>query len=46
MSEEDSERINYAKDRRIACKYGVKCYQKSNVHHAKYKHPPKPTKQV
>ncbi|XP_066145143.1 histone PARylation factor 1 [Euwallacea fornicatus] len=27
-------------DTRIACKYGVRCYQKNSVHLQKYKHPP------
>lgn len=31
----------YVKDPRIACKYGVKCYQRNPLHHQKYKHPPK-----
>lgn len=30
----------FAKDTRIACRYGVKCYQKNPVHQEKYKHPP------
>ncbi|XP_043267939.1 histone PARylation factor 1 isoform X2 [Venturia canescens] len=31
----------YKKDCRIACQYGIKCYQKNPTHHEKYKHPPK-----
>lgn len=30
----------YSKDPRIACKYGLKCYQKNPQHHITYKHPP------
>nr|CAD7393184.1 unnamed protein product [Timema cristinae] len=29
------------KDKRIPCKYGSKCYQKNEIHHKKYNHPPK-----
>nr|CAD7448672.1 unnamed protein product [Timema bartmani] len=29
------------KDKRIPCKYGSKCYQKNELHHKKYNHPPK-----
>lgn len=31
----------FEEDSRIACQYGIKCYQKNPSHHAKYKHPPK-----
>ncbi|XP_014294927.1 histone PARylation factor 1 isoform X2 [Microplitis demolitor] len=27
-------------DPRVACQYGVRCYQKNPEHHEKYKHPP------
>ncbi|XP_046748246.1 histone PARylation factor 1 [Diprion similis] len=30
----------YVKDPRIPCNYGVKCYQKNQIHRDKYKHPP------
>lgn len=33
-------RQKYVDDPRIACQYGVKCYQKNQVHLQKYKHPP------
>ncbi|KAM3967953.1 LOW QUALITY PROTEIN: histone PARylation factor 1 [Aphomia sociella] len=36
MSEE---MLEYDKDTRTPCKYGVKCYQKNPAHHAKFKHP-------
>lgn len=43
---DDKEHLDYVKDKRIACKFGVKCFQKNPLHHKKYKHPPKPTAQV
>lgn len=31
---------DYKNDKRIPCKYGIKCFQKNPVHRGKYKHPP------
>ncbi|KAK0077853.1 hypothetical protein PV325_003376 [Microctonus aethiopoides] len=36
----ENEMKTFAKDTRIACRYGTKCYQKNPVHQEKYKHPP------
>ncbi|CAG9765492.1 unnamed protein product [Ceutorhynchus assimilis] len=35
-----TDREQYVKDPRMACKYGPKCYQKNPEHSQKYKHPP------
>ncbi|XP_014611323.1 PREDICTED: UPF0609 protein C4orf27 homolog [Polistes canadensis] len=42
MSDNDKEEafLAYKNDSRIPCRYGVKCYQKNQMHHDKYKHPP------
>ncbi|XP_011163707.2 histone PARylation factor 1 [Solenopsis invicta] len=42
MSDDKDTRLQaYKDDPRIPCQYGIKCYQKNQQHHSKYKHPPK-----
>ncbi|XP_046431621.1 histone PARylation factor 1 [Neodiprion fabricii] len=40
MSSFDELYETYVKDPRTPCNYGVKCYQKNQIHRDKYKHPP------
>lgn len=36
----------YENDPRVACRYGLDCYQKNEAHHEKFKHPPKNIKVI
>ncbi|KAJ0179533.1 hypothetical protein K1T71_005245 [Dendrolimus kikuchii] len=38
--------MEFTKDTRPICKYGVKCYQKNPEHHETYKHPPQINKKA